>query len=202
MKHIDTTMVAAFALTSAMVTTSANAETDFTPYIGFAAEMRSDIDPNDYKHVARKFTTRRDGSGAAGVYVGVRRGRLGLEGGWMFEKTTRWSNTETDAMGRETIHRAEIEAGGPYIAATVDVLAVSDAQVYLKGGLARGNRWKTTLDDQTTGSGGSGTITTTGAGVRLELTESGLELRAEVILHHDSDIGTKGAARGGLSYRF
>lgn len=51
--------------------------------------------------IAPEFTTRRDGSGAGGVYAGVRRGRLGLEGGWMI------------AIGRgaETGVRAETEAG-------------------------------------------------------------------------------------------
>ena len=189
MKHFNTMMIAALA--AAALATPANAETNFTPYIGFAAEMRSDIDPNDYEHVAREFTTRRDGSGAAGIYAGVRRGRLGLEGGWMFEKTTRWQKT-TDAMG-EILHRsqcprpsrangphchsAEIDTGGPYVVATFDVLAISEAHLYLKGGLTRANRWKTTIGewesvgtellrhDQTTGSGGSGTIATTGAGI-------------------------------------
>ena len=164
--------------------------------------MHSDIDPNDYEHVAREFTTKRDESGAAGVYAGVRRGRLGLEAGWMFEKSTKWTKTETEAIGIETLHSAEVEAGGPYVNVSYDVLALSDARFCVKGGLTQGNRWETRIDGVRTASGGSSTIATTGAGARLELPESGLELRAEVFLRHDSDIGTKEAVRAGLSYRF
>lgn len=202
MKRFHTTMISAVVLAGSMLTTPAKAESSFTPYIGLAAELHSGVDPRDYEQIAGEFTDRRDGSGAAGVYAGVRRGRLGLEAGWMFKKTTRWSKTETDAMGVETLYNAEVEAGGPYANVSYDVLAVSDARFYLKGGIAQGNHWETRLDGRRTASGGSSAIATTGAGARLELPESGLELRAEVVLRHDSDIGTKTTVRTGFSYRF
>ena len=178
MRHLRTMMAAALAGACAGGPATAEEARTRGAYVGFTAELRSDIDPGDYEHIARDFTARRDGSGATGFYLGRRWGRFALEGGWTFGRKTRWTKTTTSATGVNTVHAAEIESGGQYIAAIIDVAAVKQARLYVKGGLAGGNSWRTSRNAKTTGSGCGSTIATTGAGARLELPESGLELRA------------------------
>ena len=49
-------------------------------YFGIIGEFKSDVDPKDYDGIQEEIHATRDGSGAAGLYAGVRRGRLGVVG--------------------------------------------------------------------------------------------------------------------------
>ena len=176
-------------------------------YVGLAGEFASaGLDPADYAGFPPLIDGRRDSSGAAGLYVGVRRGRLGLEAGWMFDQSVSWREAEAGLGGTETVHTAEVRSGGPYLAGLVEVLSFAEASVFVKGGVARGQRssWRTVDGERllASGRGGGGAILLTGAGARLALLGTGLDLRAEVLWHHDSDAGTRPVLRTGLGWRF
>ena len=185
---------------------AADASGPMEVYVGLAGELGSDVDPGDYAGIPSSIQGSRDASGAAGLYAGVRRGRLGLEVGWMFERSVRWRETVTGAVGPDTLHEATVRLGGPYLAAALDVVSFTDAAIFVKGGVARGScwQWRSVQDDRVVASGrsSSGSVLLAGAGARLALSDSGLELRAEGLWHHDSDVGTSAVFRTGLGWRF
>ena len=203
-QHSIPMMAATLAITIAItiLTTAAKAESSLTPYIGVTAEMRSDADPRDHEGVRREFNEQRGDYGTAGVYAGIRYGRIGFEGGWMLKKTVRWTKIVRKRNNVEIKHEAEVERGGSYVAATFDVISGASASVYIKGGLARGNQWITRLNGETTGTGDLGTVVTSGGGVRYEMTDNSLEVRVEVEMRHDPDLGTKVGARVSAGWRF
>ena len=160
MKRTRSAILAALTCLALAGATSASAdEADaMETYIGIIGELKSNVDPKDYEGIQEEIDATRDGSGAAGLCAGIRRGRLGLEAGWMLERSTRWKETTRTATGTETEHEAEVRNGGPYLAAVVDVLQIREASLYVKGGVARGNRWEAKKDGTKTGSGESGAL--------------------------------------------
>lgn len=202
MKHTHTMMATVLALAGAVVAMPANAESGFSPYIGLAAELWPDVDPREYEGPAQQFNEKRSDAVAVGAHAGIRYGRVGLEGGWMLEKTVRWTKTVQDENRRQRRHEAEVTRGGPYAAVTFDVVSGPSAHVYIKGGLSQGERWAARVDGETEASGRSGAVATAAGGLRYEVTDSGLEIRVEVEMRHDPDIGTKVGARVGTGWRF
>ena len=180
-------------------------------YVGLAGEFATpEVDPRDYAAMPAPIDARQEPSGAAGLYAGVRRGRLGLEVGWMFGQPARWRETEAAGAGVERVHTGEWRAGGPYLAGLVEVASFAQASVYVKGGVARGERWAWRTvevegdDERLVGSGrrSAGPVLLGGAGARLALADSGLELRVEMLWHHDRDTGAGPVLRTGLGWRF
>lgn len=195
MKHLTAFML---ALTLCF---PASAET-MRPYFGIAADVfASDVDPQDYEGVSEAITEPHDGTGAAAVYAGVRLERFGIEAGWIFSGVTyRWEEEIDDVD-----HELEVETGGPYAAGTLDVYSLTGTlegiHFYVKGGIERANRWTAKRDGVVTETGGSGVAMTGGGGARFEIPDTGLELRAELILRSD-DPGTQHILRTGVGWRF
>ena len=182
----------------------APARTSF--YFGLAADVAgSELDPRDYDGVAEEIEGARDGTGAAALYLGVRRGRHALEAGWIFgDVTPRWQEPDSPGPG-DTVHVAELKTGGPFVAGLMDVYSpqgrLRGLHLYAKGGVERAHRWVARRDGAVTARGGSGVTPVGGGGARFELPGSGLELRAEAAWRFD-DVGTQTLFRTGLGWRF
>ena len=175
-------------------------------YVGLAADVAgSELDPRDYDGVAEEIAGALDGTGAAALYLGVRRGRHAIEAGWIFgDVTPRWQEPASPGPG-DTVHVAELETGGPFVAGLMDVYSFEGAldglHLYAKAGVERAHRWVARRDGAVTARGGSGVTPVGGGGARFEFPGSGLELRAEAAWRFD-DAGTQALFRTGVGWRF
>ena len=207
MRHVRATALLALACLALAGTAAAEAPANTSFYVGLAADVAgSGIDPRDYDGIAEEIVTTLDGDGAAALYLGVRRGHLALEAGWFLrDVTARWQEPDSPGPG-DTVHVAEVETGGPFVAGLIDVYSLKGAldgiHLYAKGGVERAHRWVARRDGAVTASGGSGVTPVAGGGVRAELPgPTGLELRAEAAWRFD-DVGTQARVRTGVGWRF
>ena len=202
MKQCYTMMAGALARAALANSVNAGENPGTVHHIVVSTQWGAKIDPGDYAQIGREFTAQRNASPTIGIGVEARRGPFAIEAGWTLEKTMRWRKTSTSQRGAVTAHAAEVETGGLYMSASLDVAEFKGTHLYVKCALAAGPRWETTVNSKLTDSAGGGTMAATGLGARFGVPDSRFELRAEIVLNHDSDAGTETALRASVASRF